>query len=187
IQGTECLLVLQDGQTRQSTGLDMFLKKETATVTAGEDWKPDFQLHVDFEINYPGGGRYHRPYIAAWIEDDQGENIKTLCLWLELGSSWVSKLSRWNQIQDKDMSTIRTITRATRMPGKYTLAWDGTNDAGDPVPTGRYNFYLEAVREKGTHQLIYEAIDIGDDSFRKVLKGNLEIKSAILSYGQTTR
>ena len=48
---------------------------------------------------------------------------------------------------------------------------------------GSYTLFIEAVREKGTHQLIRTGIEIGDQPFEKDSKGNIEISSVHLSYG----
>jgi hypothetical protein len=44
------------------------------------------------------------------------------------------------------------VATATRPAGKYTLKWDGKDNAGKPVKPGKYTVILEAAREHGTYQ-----------------------------------
>ena len=33
---------------------------------------------------------------------------------------------------------MKAVSRATRSPGKYTVVWDGKDDAGKALPQGTY-------------------------------------------------
>ena len=179
---TECLLVLQNGDLLESSGFNMFLIQKGSTDET-RSWNEQFTFELDFEINRPGGRRYHRPYVAIWIEDDSGQVVKTLCLWMERGSKWISKLTRWRRTKGLELETVRTLTRATRMPGRYHLAWNGIDDQGAKVNSGTYTLFIEAVREHGTHQLIRETFTAGEDPFEKEIKGNIEITNIHVRYG----
>jgi thiamine biosynthesis lipoprotein len=182
---TECLLVLQTGELKKSSGLDTYIKIDSLASAPAGIWQDEFELLLEFEINRPQERRrYLRPYVAVWIEDENGQAVKTLCLWMERGSSWVKKLSRWNRLPDKDPKLIRTLTRATRMPGRYKLRWDGTDDSGQALPHGKYTVFLEAVREHGTHGLIRKEVFLGTQHFQESVQGNVEISSAILIYNR---
>ncbi len=155
-------------------------------------WDKNFQLAVDFEINRPGGARYHRPFVAVWIEDSDGLAVRTLALWVQKtgkGPRWIPDLKRWYR-REKERRVLdggdlaKTISVATRNSGKYRLVWDGKDDSGKHVPQGSYTFCLEAAREHGTYQLIKTDITIGSKPFRKSLDGNIEIKSAKLNYAK---
>ena len=122
LPSTDCLLVCKDGSQRRSSQFDTFVYEKVERATSPTTWKEARVLEVNFEINRPQGGRrYHRPYVAIWIEDNKGKCVKTLCLWLERSSKWVQKLSRWSRLRNLDPGTMRTVTRATRMPGQYSL------------------------------------------------------------------
>ena len=140
-----------------------------ARVSAdGPSWKSGYEVAVNFEINEPGGGRYHRPYVAVWIEDASGNTVRSLSLWVQTsgrGPRWIPDLKRWYR---KEMARrkssggdlIDVISSATRMPGKYSLVWNGRNDDGDLVPSGTYSVCIEAAREHGTYQLIREDLSL---------------------------
>lgn len=183
---TECLLVYEEASFMRSSGFNHFLDKEVRPIKSDLSWRNDFELRVDFEINRPDTRRYERPYIAIWIEDSDGQLVKTLCLWAQLDTNYVKKLSRWIRLKDKDWDRINALSRATRRPGRYRLIWDGTDESGELLPIGTYAIFIEAVREHGTHTLIREQITLGDEPFLQALKGNLEIKSASLHYAPKT-
>lgn len=183
---TECLLVTQDGAMRRSSGLHKFINQQVQSEATGASWQEGYELLVEFKINQPDTRRYQRPFIAIWIEDADNRFVKALCLWAELGSSYLNKLSRWDRLEGRDWQRLNTLTKATRRPGNYKLIWDGTDEAGNQLPFGKYAIFIEAVREHGSHTLIREEITLGTEAIERNLKGNLEIKSASLHYSRNT-
>ena len=199
--GVACLLVLPDGRQLRSARwpadgwsfspvAEGVAAKPAATAT-GEA----LELVISFEINRPEGGRYQRPYVAAWIEDKDAFPVRTVLLWLlqsEKGQRWIPDLRRWyrgDQVrrlaEEKDL--VATVSGATRNPGKYSVVWDGKDDHGEPLKPGNYTFYLEAAREHGTYQLVKHEFAVGGPAFTAELKGNEEIKSAALEYRRVFR
>ena len=74
------------------------LSRFAVAAPKGPKWKDGFELAVDFEINQPGDTRYHRPFVAVWIEDANGNSVRTLCLWVQQtgrGPRWIPDLRRW--------------------------------------------------------------------------------------------
>lgn len=207
VAGAECLLVTADGQVHTSSGWSRYERQSTALASprtpvartqvpqgvAGNSWSETHEMRVNFEINGPQGnaGRYRRPYVAVWIEDKDGLPARTLALWLltrQPGPRWHADLKRWyrnDQVRRlaDDTDLIDTISRATRPPGKYAVAWDGKDDHGTPLGPGTYTVCIEAAREHGTYQIIRKEVTIADKPFVEDLKGNVEIKSASIEYG----
>ncbi len=195
-----CLLVLADGRQLRSSrwpagefsviALDDGKPAKADAAAAG----PAMELTLGFEINRVEGGRYQRPYVAAWIEDKDGFPVRTVLLWLlqsEKGQRWIPDLRRWHRgdqvrrlAEDKDL--VATVSGATRNPGKYGVVWDGKDDHGEPVKPGTYTFYLEAAREHGTYQLMKHEFAVGEQAFTAELRGNEEIKGATLEYRRRT-
>ena len=61
-------------------------------------WDDRMEMGIDFEINPPDGFRYRPPYVAVWLEDQNGSPVRTLSLWVEnsgRGSRWIPDLRRW--------------------------------------------------------------------------------------------
>ncbi|MFO0940934.1 MAG: DUF2271 domain-containing protein [Pirellulales bacterium] len=149
----------------------------------------DFQL--EFEIaKSSDGGRYRRPYVAAWVEDKDGFPVKTLSLFLMAdnpGPRWHRDLRRWYASDQVRLlvdptKLIGTISKPTRNPGVYKVAWDGTDDHGKVLSDGEYTLFIEAAREHGTYQLMKFAFAFGKKDFEEKLKGNVEIKEASFRY-----
>ncbi|MCC7010939.1 MAG: DUF2271 domain-containing protein [Planctomycetes bacterium] len=128
------------------------------------------------------GGGYRRPYVAVWIENQAGQSVRTLCLWIEK-PRWIDDLRRWSKLYAQHEDDVEAVTRATRAPGKYELTWDGRDDLGQPVPAGPYSMYLEVVREHGTYQLLSQKFAIDGIEFSKAMTGDgIEVKSATLAF-----
>lgn len=131
---------------------------EAPTATAGAEVFPaGAQLQVSFTFQAAGGGRVESPYIAVWIEDDTGELVQTVSLWYKADESkYLNDLKRWNSKNNRTTMT----TGATRRPGSFSVAWNGTNLDGIPVTDGEYYVCIEAAREDGPYQIIREAVPI---------------------------
>lgn len=201
-----CLIVTQTGRilrSRRWSGHELPPRREAlARVEGGGDdapggggpsWGDQFELAINFEINRPPDSTkgYRRPYVVVWAEDETGRTVRTLVYWVSLGGQgpdrWLPDLSRWyrddpalSRAAKKNM--VFTTARPTRPPGKYNIIWDGKDAMGRPLPPGRYTVSIEAAREHGTHQLLRQALTLADQPFVEELPGDVEIKSATLSY-----
>lgn len=154
-------------------------------------WGDAFELAIDFEIGRPEAERYRRPYVAVWVEDKARFPVRNLAIWVSLGGAgpdqWLPDLTRWSrgervrkEVEKGD--TVQTMGRPTRQPGKYTVIWDGKDGKKRPLPPGEYTINIESAREHGTHQIIRKAVTIAETPFAEDLPGNVEIKSAAISY-----
>ncbi len=207
-----CLLVADDGQIFRSRRWSGYERPRPAVVAMAPlaaaieqpgaepgktavprvEWEQDLELLVRFEINRPDGDnrRYRRPYLAVWIEDKDGLAVRTLTLWVQAGGSgprWIPELRRWHRGDQvrralDDTSLVDTTARATRLPGKYDVIWDGKDDRGQQLGAGQYTVLIEAAREHGTYQIIQKSVTLAKEPFLEELKGNVEIKSATIAY-----
>lgn len=202
----ECLLIGADGRRWTSPGWDRFelarpalaastrlpgllaaaTPAATTAPSTGAAWDPAMELIVNLEIARPEGDRLRRPYVAVWVEDKDKFPVRTIALWFK-GDRWLPDLRAWyhsdqlrSLAEGSDITT--SVSSATRSPGKYTLKWDGKDNAGKAVKAGRYTVYLEAAREHGTYQLMKQEIDFNGTPVRHELKGNTEIAGATLEY-----
>ena len=82
--------------------------------------------------------------------------------------------------EGKDIT--QSVSSATRAPGKYTLKWDGKDNAGKLVKSGTYTVNIEAAREHGTYQLIRHDVDFSGTPKQFPLPGNAEVSAASLEY-----
>ena len=168
------------------SGLGALAEKASAAT-----WSDAMELAVDFEINAPEGGRrYHRPYVAVWIEDANGQMVRTLSLWVQTdrrGPKWIPDLRSWYRDelarrQKFGGDLVETKSEPTRNPGAYSLVWNGRDDRGRVVAQGNYTVAIEAAREHGTYQIMRSEIAIGSKPFVRQLEGNVEIKGARIAY-----
>lgn len=120
------------------------------------------------------------PYIAVWIEDSSGALVKTISVWhLQNGQDrWLSELAKWYALTSGDT----TSSGATRSPGTYTLAWDGTNTAGKKVSNGTYKVFIEAIREHGPYSVTNADISVSGKAINKTLSDNNEISAATVTF-----
>ncbi|NQT13927.1 MAG: DUF2271 domain-containing protein [Planctomycetes bacterium] len=199
LDGVECLIVTKDGKMLTSVGwselaakpserlahLALFADapKAPAGPPEGSVWADGLEMFVDFEISRIRTYRYARPYVAVWVEDAEGKPVRTLCLWmLRRDMRWFPDLRRYYSLHRKQWQLVRTVTRASRPPGRYRLRWDGLMNDWQYAPPGKYTVFMEVSREHGTYQLMRQEIEIGKEPFAVELKGNVEIRQATIEF-----
>ncbi len=192
--GAACLLVDREGSEFKSgnwSSLSNTSSPKLVNAPLAMQAEAKHQFKLSFEIaKSTQGGRYRRPYVAAWVEDADGFPVKTLALFLMTdnpGPRWHRDLRRWysseqmRALVDKN-KLIGVISKPTRNPGEYKVEWDAQDDNGKPLNEGKYTLFIEAAREHGTYQLMKYPFEIGGAEFTKELQGNVEIKSATMTY-----
>lgn len=139
------------------------------------------RLTVEFTFATTGeGGRgpARNPYIAVWVENAGEELVHTLAIWhMQQNERWLHELKRWYTVS----GGFEVNTGPTRVPGSYTVEWDGTGRAGR-VTSGGYFICIEAAREHGPYELIREPIELGASPMRKTLAPSNELTAAAVSY-----
>lgn len=180
-----CMIISSEGQIQCSPGwpapadLPAVASAETVTVAPAAT---KTELVLTFE--FPSASK--RPYIAAWIADEDGFPVRTLLLWIEQGGKrrkWLPDLRQWYKDDKTRMlldptDLVETRSSATRRAGQYSVVWSGEDDQGKPVAPGSYTLLLEAAREKGSHQIIKHPFTWNGGPFSVELPGNREITSA---------
>ncbi len=134
------------------------------------------QMTLDFTYTASGGGRVHSPYIAAWVEDPDGNLVQTIAVWFESGKGekWLPDLSSWYAAaSDTDVTT----SGATRTPGTYSLVWDGTDWNGAAAPAGSYRVFVESAREKGPYSITSAEIALDGGATSVTLPDNGELSA----------
>lgn len=110
------------------------------------------EVALNFAIKPPTEtGRYHKPYVAVWVETPGGQMVRTVTLWKlqeEKGVKWLKDLRKWFR-SATERDSVRSS--ATRGVGEYEVVWDGNDDKGKRVASGEYILFVEAAREKGPY------------------------------------
>lgn len=147
LPGVEALIVSERGVPFASRGWSSLLAPESVSEPA---WATP--LVIDYEIPVQPSERYRRPYLALWIAEADGTPVRQL---LVLGdrSRYLRELPQWWRYYGRDdEAAVHGIARPTRLPGQYSLVWDGRDDLGHPRPAGEYRIEVEAAREHGSRQ-----------------------------------
>ena len=189
--GRRDLLARIAGIALSVTGLTAFGRLAPARAsTAAPKWDDRFELAVDLELAAQQGLRYHRPYVAVWVEDATGQSVRTLSVWVNTtgrGPRYIRELRRWftaerDQRDAGGPELVATVSSATRMPGQYTVTWNGRDDRGNVVEQGSYRVVVEASREHGTYQLMQQELTLAAKPVAAELPGNEEIGRARVEY-----
>ncbi|MFM8337783.1 MAG: DUF2271 domain-containing protein, partial [Opitutaceae bacterium] len=200
--GAECLIITSDGEQVASPGWNGALAPQsapqheevhaaTASAAAADAvrngvWDSNYEVVVDLEIARPAGGRAKRPFVAVWVEDKDHFPVRTLALWYH-GDRWLPDLRSWyrgDQLRSlaEGAPIVSTVSSATRGPGRYTVRWDGRDNQGKPVPSGKYTVYIEAAREHGTHQLVSGDLGCNGSPAKLELPANVELSGVAVDY-----
>jgi thiamine biosynthesis lipoprotein len=184
----EFLLVKNNGARVTSPGWKALTTPAAPLLAASADssWDPSMELTISVELARIDDYRVRRPYLAAWIEDRDRFPVRTVALWFQK-PRYLPELKAW--FKDDRMRSMaegsditRSVSSATRPAGKYTLKWDGKDNAGKPVKPGKYTVMIEAAREHGSYQLIHQEMDFTGTPKQIQLPGGPEIASASLDY-----
>jgi Predicted periplasmic protein len=107
------------------------------------------RVEVSFDYLRQGGMASNQ--LALWITDKDGKIVKTLFAtnFTAGRGGWRSRkesLPRWvadSGIDRMDKARVDAVSRATPRSGTIRCAWYCEDDAGKPVPEGRYTINLE--------------------------------------------
>jgi FAD:protein FMN transferase len=154
-------------------------------VAAGTPWDPTMELIINFDLA-PIGGATKRPFMAAWIEDADHFQVRTLAVWFH-EDRWVTEMKAWfrsdrMRAMADGKEIFRSVSSATRPPDKYSLKWDGKDNDGKLVKNGKYAVYLEVVREHGTYQLMKQEMDMTGTPKVVTFPANTEVVSSSFDY-----
>ncbi len=152
---------------------------------AGPTWDSSMELTIDFQIAQVSGFA-KRPFVAAWIEDASRFQVKTVALWYH-EDRYLTEMKAWYRsdrvrAMAEGREIVRSVSSATRGPGKYSLKWDGKDNDGRLVSAGKYTVYLEVAREHGTHQLMKQEIDFTGTPKNVAFPANTEVAAASFDY-----
>lgn len=133
----------------------------------GESSSLPGEVSISFDFTRQSG--YASNQFAVWIEDTDGQYIKTLYAtrYTAMGGyknrpdsipGWVEKSGL------ADMENVDAVSGATPQSGALTYTWDGTDAAGNAIPVGTYRFLVEGSLRWKNRVLYTGEIAIGDDA-----------------------
>lgn len=194
--GVEYLLFTRNGDRITSDGWSAYQTPLSRTVayaappaaTAGSPdnsvWNQNYELDIHLELARIDDFRYRRPYVAVWVEGQDHLPVRTIAVWFGK-PRYLSDLRSWYhtaQLRGNEDDILRTVSSATRSPGRYTLKWDGKDDEGKFVKPGDYTICIEVAREHGTYQMLRQPMDFSGQPKQVTLPAGSEIGGATLDY-----
>jgi len=156
-----------------------------AAPVAGATWDPSMELTINFELAQPKG-MAKRPFVAAWVEDSDKFQVKTIALWYH-EDRYLTEMKSWYRsdrvrAMAEGKEIVRSVSSATRGPGKYSLKWDGKDNQGKPVKPGKYTVFLEVAREHGTYQIMKQEMDFTGTPKEVQFPANTEVAASSFDY-----
>ncbi len=182
VPGAECLVVERNGDVWRSSAFARLERPiEMRPAAAPALWPKGQQLTITLTLKTIEGYRVRRPYVAVWAEDLSGKLVRNITVWTEK-RRWLPDLFEWWKKSGSNGGGA-SVTRATRAPGRYQLLWDGLDDAGQPLPEGKYRLVVETNREHGSYAKESGVIECGAKPATMVLQETGEFEAVTLSYG----
>lgn len=118
-------------------------------------------LTLKFDLPQLNVAEYHRPYVAAWLENGDQKVVTNLAVLYDVkkkdnaGAKWLKDMRQWWRKSGRDVEMpLDGVSGATRGPGEHTLSFPVAKDALNKLPAGNYQLVIEAAREAGGRELV---------------------------------
>jgi thiamine biosynthesis lipoprotein len=177
--GAEALRI-QSGIVERTSGFARLEKPFSIQTPAATSWPPGYQVTVTIPLT--SGRSTKRPYVAVWVEDSSGRLVRSLALWGHKTKYYPDLSTIWNLTRG-DQKPFRSVTRATRPPGKYELVWNGVDNENRPVHPGTYRITVETNQERGTYARQTGTIVIGESPAMITLPATANFDAVLVTYG----
>jgi len=116
---------------------------------------------VSIEIPRLSVAEYHRPYVAFWVEGDDGGRITNLAVWYDVnhkdkeGTKWLKDVRQWWRRTGRELTLPADgLSSPTRAPGTHQIAFNASSKPLSEMPPGKYQLVVEAAREVGGRELL---------------------------------
>jgi thiamine biosynthesis lipoprotein len=189
--GAEALIVEPNGAIRRSSG---FARMETGVVRparlSAAGWPKGYRLTMSLTLTdrTPGGqgrglGRaFKRHYVAIWAEGAAAKVARVLAFWADQ-ERYFGELSIFFNRSRSDMKRLTSLARATRLPGKYDVIWDGMDETGMPVSPDTYKIVVETNQEGGSYAKQSASILCGEKPAEVRLASTVNFDAIMVRYG----
>ena len=116
-------------------------------------------LALKLDVPQLNVAEYHRPYIAAWVENADQQVVANLAVLYDLkkrengGAKWLKDMRTWWRKTGRELTLpMDGVSGATKAPGEQTVSVDKA--ALDKLPAGQYTLLVEAAREAGGREVV---------------------------------
>lgn len=119
-------------------------------------------IAIEIEIPQIDVAEYHRPYVAAWIEDDARALKAHVFVWYQQratkegeGTKWLPDMRQWWRRGGRELKVpVDGVTGATKPPGRHNVHLDATSAPLAALAPGKYRLVVEAAREVGGREVL---------------------------------
>lgn len=117
------------------------------------------EMQLSVEIPDIDAAEYHRPYVAAWLENSDKKLTEHLLVWYQdgddEGEEWLKDLRRWWRKGGRRVDMpLDGVTGATKPVGTHTVHFTADSPAINNLTDGSYTLYVEASRENGGREVV---------------------------------
>ncbi|TWU35762.1 hypothetical protein Q31b_51970 [Novipirellula aureliae] len=131
-----------------------------ASIVHGDE--PTARFVTTIEIPRLNVSEYHRPYVAAWIQDQDKQAVANVAVWYQMkdsaegvGTKWLPDLRQWWRRSGRSLQMpVDGVSGATRPAGTHTVALSSDDPRLVKLAPGKYNLIVEAAREVGGRELL---------------------------------
>lgn len=116
-------------------------------------------LALKLDVPQLNVAEYHRPYIAAWLENADQKVVANIAVLYDTkkkdnaGTKWLKDMRQWWRKSGRELSMpMDGVSGATKAPGELTL--NMPKGALDKLPAGQYTVLVEAAREAGGREVV---------------------------------
>jgi hypothetical protein len=116
-------------------------------------------LALKLDVPQLNVAEYHRPYIAAWVENADQKVVANLAVLYDTkkkdnaGTKWLKDMRQWWRKTGRELTMpLDGVSGATRAPGEVTL--NIAKGSLDKLPAGQYTVLVEASREAGGREVV---------------------------------
>ena len=118
-------------------------------------------LALKLDVPQLNVAEYHRPYIAAWLENADQKVVTNLAVLYDTkkkdnaGTKWLKDMRQWWRKSGRDVAMpMDGVSGATKAPGEVSMTFPGAKAALDKLPAGQYTLLVEAAREAGGREVV---------------------------------
>jgi thiamine biosynthesis lipoprotein len=172
-------LRIAGGVAERTPGFARLERPLWVETAASNNWPGGYQVTITLPLT--AGRSSKRPYVAAWVEDSSGKLVRVIGIWGNKWKYYPDLSTAWNFL--KYEGQFKSVTRATRPPGKYELVWQGLDNDNRPVPPGTYRITVETNQEHGTYARQSGTIVIGDNPATITLPATANFDAVTIQYG----
>lgn len=116
----------------------------------------DGELNVSVRTSTYGGQYGPRNCVAIWVEDDQGNFVKTLLAYAQLYKTHLNNWQASTTAAGSPFNTTDAISGASMTNhGTRTCTWDGTDYQGTLMSDGSYRVCMEMTESNATGKYSY--------------------------------